>query len=229
VHINKVEAGLRSRAAPEGNASTALALVTFSVTPSAESMTAELLRRRAMSVSFASGVLSAMERGHVDPHMVPLSASELLAEDHVACGAGDNWREIEAGGVGLGTSAGGAVAARGRGSRGEGIVGRVKCVQYGLDDVDDLGCCALHWAALNDRLGVMKMLLQVELNRIESNRIESKLIEAALIESDLISPWCSAAHPKTLRRTRGRRRCTGRRSRGTSALLISSAGAAKES
>ncbi len=169
VHIDKVEAGLRSRAAPEGNASTALALVTFCVTPSAESMAAELLRRRALSVSFASGVLASMERGHVDPHMVSLTASELLAEDH-AGGAGDDWREIEGGGVGLGQTAGGAVAAHGRGSRGEGIVGRVKCVQYGLDDVDDLGCSALHWAALNDRHGVMKMLLQVESNRVESSQ-----------------------------------------------------------
>ena len=68
------------------------------------------------------------------------------------------------------SQAGGAVAAHGRGSRGEGIVGRVKCVQYGLDDVDDLGCSALHWAALNDRHGVMKMLLQVESNRVESSQ-----------------------------------------------------------
>ena len=80
VQIDKVEAGVRSKAGREGVTSTSLALVTFSVMPSAESMSAELLRQRATSLAFASGVLAAMERGCVDTSVMPLSASELMAQ-----------------------------------------------------------------------------------------------------------------------------------------------------
>ena len=143
VIIGDVTAGVRGRALEE------LSMVTFTICPSGESVSADSVRQGVMSLSFATGVLQIMERGHIDE-------KSLVALPGSGGGADQGWSD--AGGVGgMGTGAG---VGHKRGPRGEGLVGEVKCAQFGVNDVDDQGTSALHWAALNGRMEVVKALLQ---------------------------------------------------------------------
>ena len=60
VIIGDVTAGVRGRALEE------LSMVTFTICPSGESVSADSVRQGVMSLSFATGVLQIMERGHID-------------------------------------------------------------------------------------------------------------------------------------------------------------------
>ena len=157
VIVHALDAGVRSRAGgAEGSSAGALTIVSFSIEPSAESMSAELVRQRVASLSFATGVLCALERGHVDENVTPVPAAELR-EEPSGGGGGVGWDDA---GSGVGLGAAGAGLGSARGPRGEGLVGEATCVQFDANAVDDLACSALHWAALNDRVRVMAALLQ---------------------------------------------------------------------
>jgi hypothetical protein len=156
VILHQIDGGVRSRGgtAESTSSSSSLTLVSFSIVPSdpGEGMSAELVRQRVASLSFATGVLRSLESVHGDE----VSVAELREETVVGAG-GVGWDDVGAG-VGLGSAAAGFGS--GRGPRGEGLVGEAKCVQYDVNAVDELGCSALHWAALNDRMPVINALLE---------------------------------------------------------------------
>ena len=73
VEVHSVDEGMRaggSRKAGGGGHGqqqrVPVALISFSILPSAESMSIHLVQQRVTSVAFASGVLAVLERGHVD-------------------------------------------------------------------------------------------------------------------------------------------------------------------
>jgi hypothetical protein len=154
VILHQIDGGVRSRGGTAETSSSSLTLVSFSIAPSdpGEGMSAELVRQRVASLSFATGVLRSLESVHGDE----VSVAELREEPAVGAG-GVGWDDVGAG-VGLGSAAAGVGS--GRGPRGEGLVGEAKCVQYDINAVDELGCSALHWAALNDRMPVINALLE---------------------------------------------------------------------
>ena len=138
VHIHRVDAHVRrQRVASERDP---LSLVSFTVVPSAERMRIQLVRQRVQSAAFAKNVLHAVQQGHVDDRVVPVPAATL-------CGTEASRSREEGAGVGdedWGAGLGLVGDEWEHKATGEGLVGQVRSVQFGVDDVDELGCSALH-------------------------------------------------------------------------------------